>query len=79
MLICTSKVPLDTPVDNLEIPHRVLKCLIYAEMRTIEDVLKKDLVSLLRIRNFGRLASAQLTEALAKMGYKIGELSNKQT
>ena len=62
---------LATRVEDLNIGVRTKYCLRRQNIDTVEDITKRTLSDLQDIRNFGRVATAELTNALEELGIKL--------
>ena len=69
----STKAELHTPISRLELSKRTINCLFNQHLETIGDVLELGDEALLRLTNFGPSALRELSAALEKVGYEIGE------
>lgn len=63
---------LKTPVEDLELSVRSLHGLQAADIRTIEELVRRDAEELLKVKNFGERSLEEIREKLAKHGLRLG-------
>ncbi len=63
---------LKTTVDELELSVRSSNCLRAANIRMLEELVKRSESEMLQYRNFGRKSLAEINEVLAKLGLSFG-------
>lgn len=61
-----------TNVDELELSVRSHNCLKAANIKTLGDLVKRDVSEMLKFRNFGRKSLAELTEIVENYGLEFG-------
>jgi DNA-directed RNA polymerase subunit alpha len=59
-------------VDELELSVRSSNCLKAADIKTLEDLVRKTEADMLKYRNFGRKSLSELQEILQKLGLSFG-------
>lgn len=59
-------------VDELELSVRSSNCLRAANIKTLEELVKKSEQEMLQYRNFGRKSLGEISEVLAKLGLSFG-------
>ena len=63
--------PLDVRVDELELSVRTMNCLKSEGVRTIQDLITKSEVELIRAPNFGRKSLKEVKEILRPFGLHL--------
>ena len=63
---------LDQPVDELELSVRAANCLKAANIRTIGELVSREVSTMLKFRNFGRKSLQELENVLADRGLSFG-------
>lgn len=59
-------------IDELELSVRSYNCLQAANIKSISDLVSKDVHEMLRFKNFGRKSLSELTEKLSELGLHFG-------
>ena len=62
---------LTTSVSLIGLSHRTLNCLAFENIRTVNDLVNKTYVDLLKMHNFGRKSLKEVREALKDRGLKL--------
>lgn len=65
------------PLDLLDLPTRAYNCLVYAaNARTVGDLVRKTRADLLKIRAFGEISLADVERRLARLGLRLGMVTD---
>ena len=63
---------LSRSVNELELSVRAANCLKNANIKTIEDLVQKTEIEMLKTKNFGKKSLNEIKEVLAEMGLSLG-------
>ena len=63
---------LSRSVNELELSVRAANCLKNANIKTIEDLVQKTEMEMLKTKNFGKKSLNEIKEVLAEMGLSLG-------
>lgn len=61
---CRSSFSLDTPLEDCELSVRTFRCLNYAQIQTVRDLIQCTELDLMRIRNFGKSSLREIRNFL---------------
>ena len=65
-------------VNELELSVRAANCLKNANIKTIEDLVRRSEMEMLKTKNFGKKSLNEIKEVLAEMGLGLGIKSDPQ-